>query len=88
MTDIINFLGSLWPALLRNVSGWVTNSLEDGKIQDYEWKQLLTTVIRVTMISAGLYFGWNGFSEVQVDGISAGFAALVFDYLISAFKKK
>lgn len=30
--------------LLRSVFGWAENALRDGKIEDYEWRQLAGTI--------------------------------------------
>ena len=44
-------------ALLRSVSGWLENSLEDGAISKFEWGLLGSTVLRVGGLALGLYFG-------------------------------
>lgn len=88
MPELIGFVNSIWPALLRNVGGWLTNSLQDGKIVKYEWEQLAATTLRVLLLSAGVYWGWSGLTETQIDGLSAGMTAMVLDFFITALKKK
>jgi len=71
----------------RNIYGWFMNSIADGKIQDYEWKQLGATFIKLGGLAAFLFFGINA----VVPGISVeqstALAALI-DVLRSEFKRK
>ncbi len=73
--------------VLRSVAGWAENALKDGKIENFEWKQLGETVVRVGFIGAATYFGLN---EVGYDisALGAGAAAIIIDVIISAIKKK
>ena len=71
----------------RNVYGWLKNSIADGKITDYEWRQLAETIFRVGGLAAFLYFGIG----VVVPGItpeSATALSALIDVLKSEFKKK
>jgi len=68
-------------ALARNVSGWFETANADGKIDDYELKQLGITVARFVVISAGLMFGLN------LDAFEAAGAAILVDLAISTAKK-
>lgn len=68
-------------ALLRNVAGWLENALQDKKIQSYEWKQLIATVVRVSVVSVGVMFGFN------LDPVTAAGLGIVADLGISSVKK-
>ena len=71
-------LGSV---IFRNALGWAKNSLEDGKIQDYEWKQLAITTIQTGGLFIVAYYGL-GFDEY----VSAG-AAILGDMVYNLIKK-
>ena len=69
-------------ALLRNVAGWLENSLKDGKISKYEWGKLGATILRVGALGLAIYYGFN-LSEYQSAGL-----AVATDFLIHAIRKK
>jgi hypothetical protein len=69
-------------ALLRNVAGWLENSLKDGKISKYEWGKLGATILRVGALGLAIYYGFN-LSEYQSAGV-----AVVADFIIHAIRKK
>ena len=50
-------LVGLGTVIFRNVTGWIKNSLSDGKIQDYEWSQLGITTIQVGGLFIASYYG-------------------------------
>jgi hypothetical protein len=66
---------------IRNISGWLTASLEDGKIQGYEWGQLLKSVIEVAVIGFSAMYGLN-LSPEQAAGLG-----ILASMGISAVKK-
>lgn len=71
----------------RNLFGWLKNSLEDGKIDAYEWKQLAKTFVTLGGLAAFTYVGINAaFAEIG-PAEATGIAALI-DVLRSHFKKK
>ena len=72
----------------RAFSGWLENSLQDGKIQTVEWVKLGETAIRFTVIGAGVYFGTD--LEPVAAGAVTLLASLVYDKLnkTSQTKKK
>jgi hypothetical protein len=73
--------------LVRNIAGWVENSFKDGVVDKYEWGQLGSTIVRISVIGAGTYFGLNGLGiDVNVLGASAG--AVVLDFILSSIKGK
>ncbi len=73
-------IAAVTAGLLRNVAGWLENSLKDGKIDDFEVKQLCGTVIKyfasVSILMLGLPL------EQAVTG------AFVLDVGASALKSK
>ena len=73
--------------IVRNVAGFLENALKDNKIDNYEWKQLAGTVLRVGMIGLMTYFGLNGLG-VDIDTLGASASAVILDFFISAIKKK
>ena len=66
MNVVLALVGS---GLIRNLSGWLENALEDGKVSRYEWGQLGSTVFRVGVLFLGLYFGLD-VSEEQAAGLA------------------
>ena len=62
--------------VLRSVAGWLTNALEDNKIDFIEWKKLGTTVLRLGVPALALYYGF------ALDASLAAAIPLVFDYAI------
>jgi len=53
----------------RNLVGWAKNSFADGKVVDYEWKQLIITTLSVTSLFVVTYYGL-GFDEWMSAGIA------------------
>lgn len=45
---------TLGVSLVRGVTGWLYNGLENGKIDSFEWKQLAATILRVFVQAFGL----------------------------------
>lgn len=73
-------------AVGRNVFGWVKNSLEDGKIDQYEWQRLGKTFVTLGGLALFTYLGINAtFAEIG-PAEATGIAALI-DVLRSHFKK-
>lgn len=72
--------------ILRSVGGWLTNSLEDGILSTFEWKQLGSTIIRVGLVGFATFFGLNGVG-IDVSALGAAFGALIMDKLFNALKK-
>ena len=82
----IELLPIVGAPLLRSVAGWLENALRDGYIDEFEWARLGETVVRVSVIATGTYFGLTGFGlDVSVLGASAG--ALVLDFILAKIKK-
>ncbi len=73
--------------VIRSVAGWAENALKDSKITEFEWKQLGQTVLRVGLIGAATYFGLNELG-LDVSALGASASAVIFDFILSAIKKK
>lgn len=75
--NIINWLGPaapLAPILVRNIYGWLVNSLEDHKIQKWEWQKLGSTLLKLGSLALFLSVGFDieGFdSAVIVSALDA-----------------
>lgn len=67
---------------IRNIAGWLENSLKDGKIEGYEWGKLFGTILEVGVISISVMYG-IGLDAVQASGIG-----ILGSFLLSAIKKK
>lgn len=80
LQEIITLIGV---PIARSVAGWIENSLEDGKIDAFEWAQLGGTIVRIGMIGAGTYFGLNGLG-LDVSAIGAAASAVVIDFILKA----
>lgn len=63
--------------IVRSVTGWLENALQDGQIDNFEWSQLGATFLRVGIISTGLYFGadWGATASAS--------SALLGDFILS-----
>lgn len=73
--------------LVRGIAGWIENAFDDGEVSSLEWSQLGGTVVRIGIISLGLFYGLDGLGlDVSALGASAG--AVVIDFILKAFKKK
>jgi hypothetical protein len=72
--------------ILRSVTGWAQNALQDNVVSTFEWKQLAETVIRVGTISIVAYLGFNSVG-VDISAWAASFGAIAADLLFSALKK-
>jgi hypothetical protein len=62
----------------RNIYGWFNNSMKDGKIDHYEWKQLGKTIITLGGFAVFTYLGINAAfpNTLSIEG-SAAIVALV-----------
>ena len=66
--------------LLRSIAGWLENVLKDGKVDKFEWKQLLGTITKYFGGMILLMFGLPiGTSIVALFGL---------DVITSSLKKK
>ncbi len=70
-------------AILRSFLGWLKISLKDGFIQDYEFRKLGETVVRVGLIGIVIAY----FPGIDVSWFEVGIIALGGDLLLNAVKK-
>ncbi|KKM22175.1 hypothetical protein LCGC14_1627990 [marine sediment metagenome] len=71
-------------ALARSVVGWLKASLKDGYIQEYEFKLLGETIVRVGLIGVIIaYLPWFDVTWMEVSAIALG-----GDLLLNAVKKR
>jgi len=74
--------------LLRNITGWLENSLEDGKIQKYEVKELGKTLVK---LGAPVLFAYLGVQFADMDPvivIMTSFVVVLVDWAYSKFGKE
>lgn len=71
----------------RSIGGWAKNALKDGKITQFEWRLLASTVVRVGLMSSIAFLGLNEMG-VDVPMITAAAGSYFADVLFSALKKK
>lgn len=67
--------------VLRSVAGWGENALQDGKISSFEWRQLLATVVQVSVISVAAVYG------LELDVAQAAGISVLVSFVLSAVKK-
>lgn len=71
--------------VLRSVEGWLRDSLADGFINEFEWRKLAETILRVSFINIMIYFGLD---QIGIDPTVLGTAAIgyLFDKIYYAIK--
>jgi len=77
----LNIIAIPIAALLRSIAGWLENSLEDNKIEPYEWGKLGATLLRVSAIGLALFYGFD------LDGMESAGVAIIGDFLLNGVKK-
>ena len=70
-------------ALARSLVGWANHSLADGKIDEFELKQLAQTVLRVGFLGILVAY-WPGLNLAWFD---ATVIAILADMALNAIKK-
>ena len=70
-------------ALVRSIAGWAKNSFADGVIDDFEWRKLGETIIRVGLIGAVVAY----FPGFDVSWVEASIVAIGADMFLEAIKK-
>ena len=85
--QILQFGEMLVPGLIRAIVGWLENAASDGEFSKLEWKQLAETILRIGMMSAATFYGISGLTGVHIDAITAGFSAVLFDFVYVRIKK-
>jgi len=85
----MDILKVLAPQALRSVGGWLYNSLEDNKIEKFEWQKLLKTLLVNTMMGLGIWAGINYSSMgIDIDLLGASASAALIDIIYWKLKKK
>lgn len=64
--------------VFRSVAGWANAALEDGKVTEFEFKELAKTVIRVGSVGLVGYFGLDA-AGVDSAALVAAASAFVLD---------
>jgi len=67
--------------LIRGIAGWAQIALEDNNVTTIEWKQLATTILKLGVPAAALYWGFKLPVEMSVA------APIIVDYIYQYFKK-
>lgn len=73
--------------VLRSVSGWLENSISDGKLTALELRKLAETVLRVGMMAAAAYYSIP-FEDEASGALASGAIAFVLDKARTTFKKR
>ncbi|MCK9370480.1 hypothetical protein M0R04_11270 [Candidatus Dojkabacteria bacterium] len=72
----------------RSLSGWFQNCyLDDGKVQDFEWRLLASTILSVGVPSVALYFSFNA-AGIDLSALGAACGGLLVDMVLRAIKAK
>ena len=74
ITDWLGPAAPLAPILVRNAYGWLANSLEDHKIEKWEWQKLGSTMLKLGAMALFLSLGFDmdAFnSAIIVSGLDA-----------------
>ena len=87
MMDLGTGLVIIGAPLVRSLVGWAEHSFKDGKIDKYEFAKLGETFVRVGLIGLAAFVGFNS-AGMDVPVLATGAGTLVFDYVLSALKKK
>ncbi len=72
----ISMLAPVGVGIVRSLTGWFENAIEDGSISAFEWEQLGSTVVRTGLLSLGLIWGLN------LDPVAASAGSFVLDFLV------
>ena len=84
--EIMNVIVPIAMPFVRALLGWAQKATEDEKIEPWEWKKLIETVIRVGTYSI---LGFVGFAAIGVENapIIASVCAFMADKVFSSLKK-
>ena len=82
--EIIGLIGI---PIVRSVGGWINHALEDKKISRFEWKKLVSTVVRVGLLGTFTYVGFNA-AGVDLNALAAGCGAFIADKLFHSLKER
>ena len=71
---------------LYNIIGWLYVSLEDDKLEPYEWKKLAQSTIRIGLISflgAEALAGWG----INLDVFAATSGSVLIEFIFKQIEK-
>ena len=74
--------------ILRSVAGWFENALEDGKVTKFELGQLGSTVIRIGLTSAALFYGVRGIFGIDIGVVGASAGTFFADWIVKKLTSK
>lgn len=77
----------IMPMIGVNLTGWITNSLKDNEIQDYEWVKLGETALNTLLIGTLTYFGASAWG-VEISTFAASVTGALGAFVIGKLKKK
>ena len=72
--------------VVRSVAGWAVKALEDNKVTVFEWKQLVSTVVRVGSMGLVAYLGINA-AGIDIPALATACGAYIADIIFSALRK-
>lgn len=87
LESLRNLVIIVGPAIARSVFGWAKVALKDNKVTRFEWKQLVTTVIRVGAIGIATFYGLNS-AGVDISALGAGMASFIADICFKSMKER
>ena len=87
LASIVPVLTAVAAGIVRSFGGWLTKAMEDGKISKFELSQLGGTVVRVSLITTALFYGFQGLGGIEVTVLGAAGGAYVADLILRALKK-
>ena len=73
LTDWLGPAAPIAPLLVRNIYGWLVNSLEDHKIEKWEWQKLGSTMLRLGGLALFLSLGFD------IDGVNSAVIVSALD---------
>ncbi len=56
---VVDFITIVGIPVVRGVAGWLEKALVDGRIDNFEFKKLGETVLRISVPAFALYYGFN-----------------------------
>lgn len=73
--------------IVRSVEGWLRKSLKNGHIEPYEWRLLLETTIRITLINLAMFYGFKA-GSMDVPMLATSCAAYIADKILKSWKEQ
>lgn len=91
--DLAGISAIIITPLIRGITGWLQNALDEGSdmgttISNWEWQQLISTILRVGLSTIAIYYGIGSIPGLDIPALSAGAAAFLFDLVYTRITKK